>query len=149
MYISLWTISSNTLYLLFAFVVLSMVVLVAEAISRKKKLVSPKVSSAPSPPGPRKFPIIGNLNALNGYEVPYQAFTDLGKKYGQIVKLQLGSVPAVVVNGIDNIKEVIITKINHFDSRPNFQRYHRLFSGNKDNCKYYIEFEGIHKSGYT
>lgn len=87
------------------------------------------------PPGPKPYPIIGNLACLDGYEVPYQAFGVLAKRFGPIISLQLGSVPSVVVNGIDNIKEVLITKSSHFDSRPNFRRYHDLFSGNKQNCK--------------
>jgi cytochrome P450 family 307 subfamily A len=44
-------------------------------------------------------------------------------------------VNAIVVNGIDNIKEVLIHKGHHFDGRPNFRRYNLLFSGNKENCK--------------
>lgn len=92
------------------------------------------------PPGPKPYPIIGNLACMDGYEVPYQAFDDLAKRYGPIISLRLGSVPTVVVNGIDNIKEVLITKSSHFDSRPNFRRYDQLFSGNKQNCKFYLIF---------
>lgn len=90
---------------------------------------------AQRPPGPKPYPIVGNLPCLDGYAVPYQAFDDLAKKFGSIISLRLGSVPTVVVNGIDNIKEVLIAKASHFDSRPNFRRYHDLFSGNKQNCK--------------
>lgn len=90
------------------------------------------------PPGPTPLPIIGNLACMGGYEVPFQAFDDLAKKYGPIISLRLGSVPTVVINGIDNIKEVLITKSSHFDSRPNFERYNVLFSGNKQNCKYFF-----------
>lgn len=90
------------------------------------------------PPGPKPYPIIGNLACLGGYEIPYQAFNDLGKQYGPIVGLRLGSVPSVVVNGVENIKEVLITKSSHFDSRPDFRRYHELFGGDKQNCKYFL-----------
>lgn len=86
-------------------------------------------------PGPMPLPIIGNLACLDGYEVPYQAFSVLREKYGDIISLKLGSVPTLVVNGIDNIKEVMVKKGAHFDGRPNFRRYHQLFSGNKENCK--------------
>lgn len=87
-------------------------------------------------PGPKPKFIVGNLDALNGYEIPYQAFSVLAKKYGNIIKLQLGSVPTMVINGVENIKEVLANKGHHFDSRPNFRRYHMLFSGNKQNCKW-------------
>lgn len=86
-------------------------------------------------PGPTPWPVIGNLHLLKGYKVPYQAFVDLSKKFGDVYSLQLGTVPAVVVQGMDNIREVLIQKSHHFDSRPNFDRYHQLFDGNKENCK--------------
>lgn len=86
-------------------------------------------------PGPKPRRVFGNLESLQGYEVPYQAFTDLGQKYGNVVKLQMGSVPSMVINGVENIKEVLVSKGHHFDARPNFKRYHLLFGGNKENCK--------------
>lgn len=87
-------------------------------------------------PSPRAWPILGNLPAMAGYDLPYQSFGALGKRFGSIIGLRLGNQPAMVVNGIENIKEVLIGKTAHqFDSRPNFKRYHDLFSGNKDNCK--------------
>lgn len=101
---------------------------------RKSTLVN--IEDLQRPPGPKPYPIIGNLACMDGYEVPYAAFDDLAKKYGPVISLRLGSVPTVVVNGIENIKEVLITKSPHFDSRPNFRRYHELFSGNKQNCKF-------------
>lgn len=47
----------------------------------------------------------------------------------------MGSVPAVVVNGFENIKEVLLTKAEDFDSRPNFNRINILFDGDKENCE--------------
>lgn len=89
-------------------------------------------------PSPMAWPILGNLISMAGYELPYQSFGVLEKRYGPIISLQLGYQPALVVNGIDNIKEVLIGKSACFDSRPNFKRYHDLFSGNKENCKYIL-----------
>lgn len=90
------------------------------------------------PPSPRKLPIIGHLHLLGGYEVPYQAFSALGEKFGKIVKLQLGGVKCIVVNGEKNVREALVTKGSHFDSRPNFERYQQLFDGNKENCKWLL-----------
>lgn len=115
----------------------------------KKSLKNSILAEYQRPPGPKPLPIIGNLACMNGYEVPYQAFDDLAKKFGPIVSLRLGSVPSVVINGIDNIKEVLITKSSHFDSRPNFQRYNVLFSGNKQNCKYILKFDSESKQKPT
>jgi Cytochrome P450 len=98
---------------------------------------APKLKEAP---GPKKKFIIGNLDALGGYEIPYQAFSALEQKYGKIIKLQLGFVPTMVINGVEAIKEVMVTKGHHFDSRPDFKRYHMLFSGNKENCKWFLHY---------
>lgn len=89
-----------------------------------------------SPPGPRAWPIIGNLHLLAGYPVAYQAFGPLAQRYGSVFKLSLGSMPCVVVNGLANIKEVLVAKGAQFDGRPNFRRYHELFCGDKENCEY-------------
>ncbi|XP_018568107.1 cytochrome P450 307a1-like [Anoplophora glabripennis] len=98
------------------------------------------------PPTPRKMPIIGHLHLLGGYEVPYQAFSFLGKKYGNVVKLQLGQVKCVVVNDQKNIREALVTKGHHFDSRPNFQRYKELFSGNKENSLAFCDWSETQKT---
>lgn len=138
--------SSNTVLILMTCAVFSVLVFLFElsGVSLKQKCIEnhsivktvESKTFAQRPPGPKPYPIVGNLPCLDGYDVPYQAFDDLAKKYGSIISLRLGSVPTVVVNGIDNIKEVLIAKTSHFDSRPNFRRYHDLFSGNKQNCKY-------------
>lgn len=133
--------SSNTVLMLVTCALVTVLVFLIEFTgvgkTDEKKLMKHKTTTEyQRPPGPKPYPIIGNLACLNGYDVPYQAFDDLAKQYGPIISLRLGSVPTVVVNGIDNIKEVLITKASHFDSRPNFRRYHDLFSGNKQNCKY-------------
>lgn len=106
--------------------------LIMRKTSKNKKCNS---DDLPEPPSPRSFPIIGHMHLLGGYEVPYQAFTELGKKYGSVIKLRLGNVNCVVVNEQENIRDVLITKGNHFDCRPNFQRYQQLFCGNRSNCK--------------
>uniref|UniRef100_A0A182X4W5 Uncharacterized protein n=1 Tax=Anopheles quadriannulatus TaxID=34691 RepID=A0A182X4W5_ANOQN len=97
-------------------------------------------------PGPKNYPIIGALKELNGYEVPYQAFSDMGQRYGPVTALRLGSVNAVVVNGFESIKEVLINKGQHFDSRPNFRRYQLLFSGNKENSLAFCDWSEVQKA---
>jgi cytochrome P450 family 307 subfamily A len=89
-------------------------------------------------PGPYAWPFIGSLHLLGGYEVPYAAFSALAKRYGDVVKLSLGNQKCLIVNGLTNIKEALITKGAHFDGRPNFARFHQLFCGDKENCKYLI-----------
>ncbi|XP_055296250.1 cytochrome P450 307a1-like [Sitodiplosis mosellana] len=143
--------SSNTLLMVLTCAVMAVLVFFVEytgtgSASKTNDKQSLKNSDdLQRPPGPKPFPIIGNLACMDGYEVPYQAFDDLAKKYGPIISLRLGSVPTVVVNGIDNIKEVLLTKSSHFDSRPNFRRYHALFSGNKQNSLAFCNWSDVQK----
>lgn len=129
--------SSNTVFIVLPCVLLTLIMVIMEKKSRKLNLSDD--GFVRRAPGPMSLPILGNLYSMAGYELPYQSFAALAKKFGDIINLKLGFQQAVVVNGIDNIKEVLITKSAHFDSRPNFKRYHDLFSGNKENCKYFTQ----------
>ncbi|KAF2292790.1 hypothetical protein GH714_028966 [Hevea brasiliensis] len=60
------------------------------------------------PPSPHKFPIIGNLHQLGG--LPHRSLWQLSKKYGPVMLLQLGRVPAVVISSAGAAEEVL--KIN-------------------------------------
>ncbi|CAH0549308.1 unnamed protein product [Brassicogethes aeneus] len=129
-------------------IVLLSVFIVAVLIIFCKKLRNVNklpVDGLQKPPTPFKFPIIGHMHLLAGYSVPYEAFSNLGRKYGNVVKLQLGNVKCVVVNGQKNIREALITKGHHFDSRPNFERYQMLFGGNKENSLAFCDWSDTQK----
>lgn len=144
--------STITVFILSVCVLLTVLMLLIDRKSSKKcTMFSDGVMMGRKAPSPMSWPILGNLTSMAGYELPYQSFGVLEKRFGPIIGLQLGTQPALVVNGIENIKEVLIGKSSHFDSRPNFKRYHDLFSGNKENCKYLIRVHPlhlIHKSFY-
>jgi len=90
------------------------------------------------PPAPKAWPIIGHLYLMARYKVPYRVFDEIMADLGSVFRLDLGSVPCVVVNGLNNIREVLMIKGDHFDSRPSFRRFNQLFKGDKNNCKYII-----------
>uniref|UniRef100_A0A8C5H0Z0 Cytochrome P450 2F2-like n=1 Tax=Gouania willdenowi TaxID=441366 RepID=A0A8C5H0Z0_GOUWI len=66
------------------------------------------------PPGPPTFPILGNLLNLS-LENPLGEFERL---YGNVYSLYLGPNPAVIINGLNAIKEAIVTKGHDFAGRP-------------------------------
>lgn len=109
---------------------------VVPSSSRKSGTVETELKAWSPPPGPVGWPIIGSLHLLGKYEVPFEAFSQLSKMYGDIFSITLGSTPCVVVNSFKLIKEVLITKGPHFGGRPNFIRYDILFGGDRDNCKF-------------
>ncbi|XP_028752120.1 flavonoid 3'-monooxygenase [Neltuma alba] len=68
------------------------------------------------PPGPKPWPIIGNLNLIG--PVPHRSFYKLCKKYGPIVHLKFGFKDVVVVSSADVAKAFLKTHGNTFSSRP-------------------------------
>ncbi|XP_037092144.1 cytochrome P450 307a1-like [Pollicipes pollicipes] len=85
------------------------------------------------PPRPWGLPVIGNMVQLGLKTNPYECMTDLSRRFGAVYGLRLGGTEAVVVNDMASIREVLVTKGDHFDGRPNFLRYHQLFGGDRDN----------------
>lgn len=122
-----------TLYLL-TFAILAVMLALFSDNNKQKR----KIGQLPSPP---RLPIIGHLHLLAGYPVPYQAFTRLARKLGTVFGLQLGNVSCAVISGPRDIREALVTKGHHFDSRPDFQRYRKLFCGDKENCKSFFFFK--------
>lgn len=87
-------------------------------------------------PGPRFIlPILGNLIELGKYEAPAIAFTELAKKYGDIYSMTLGSTRCLIVNNLSLIREVLNQNGKSFGARPDFIRFHKLFGGDRGNCK--------------
>ncbi|CAM6091206.1 unnamed protein product [Calypogeia fissa] len=68
------------------------------------------------PPGPRPYPVVGNLPELS--RQIYRDFERLGKKYGPLLYLKMGAVPVVVVQNAELAR--VITKVHDqvFAYRP-------------------------------
>lgn len=97
-------------------------------------ITTPRLT-APPPPRPWGLPVIGNMISLGLKPNPYECMTDMSRQLGAVFGLRLGGTDAVVVNDLSSIREVLVTKGDHFDGRPNFLRYHQLFGGDRDNCE--------------
>ncbi|XP_070762874.1 cytochrome P450 2F2-like isoform X1 [Enoplosus armatus] len=69
------------------------------------------------PPGPTVLPIVGNILHIS-LENPLKDFEKLRKSYGNVYSLFIGSKPAVVINGLNAMKEATVTKANDFAGRP-------------------------------
>ncbi|MQM16381.1 hypothetical protein Taro_049333 [Colocasia esculenta] len=93
--------------------------LLARKISKKQDRPKPKL-----PPGPPGLPIIGNLHQLG--ENSHQTLCRLSKKYGPLMHMQLGRVPALVISSAQLAEQVLKTHDLLFCSRPATTAWKRL-----------------------
>nr|GMD38684.1 cytochrome P450 71A1-like [Ipomoea batatas] len=82
--------------------------LLAKHLRRRRKLHLP--------PGPKPWPIIGNLNLIGS--LPHRSIHDLSQKYGPIMQLQFGSFPVVVGSSAEMAKTFLKTLDINFVDRP-------------------------------
>jgi len=95
-------------------------------------------------PGPKPWPILGSLHLMDGYKMPFEAFTALSKVYGSVFSITLGSSKCMVINDQKAMREVLSEKDSDFDSRPNFSRFDNLFGGDKQNSLAFCDNTTVH-----
>jgi hypothetical protein len=76
------------------------------------------------PPGPKPFPVIGNLLELG--DKPHISLTKLAEAHGPIMTLKLGRVTTIVISSANTAKEVLQTHDQILSNRtiPNALRAH-------------------------
>ncbi|XP_025087471.1 cytochrome P450 1A1-like [Pomacea canaliculata] len=70
------------------------------------------------PPGPRNVPLLGYLPFLG--KAPALTFGSLRDIYGDVFSINMGSFPTIVLNGMDAIREALVTRGDDFSARPAF-----------------------------
>ncbi|KAG0541745.1 hypothetical protein BDA96_02G044000 [Sorghum bicolor] len=68
------------------------------------------------PPGPRPWPVIGNLNLIG--PLPHRSVHELSKRYGSLMSLRFGSLPVVVASSVDMARFFLKTHDLAFIDRP-------------------------------
>ncbi|KAG3289601.1 cytochrome P450 2K1-like [Ictidomys tridecemlineatus] len=92
------------------------------------KIFMAKTSKQHSPPGPKPWPVIGNLHILN-LKRPYQTMQELSQKYGSIYSIQMGPKKVVVLSGYETVKEALVGYGNQFGERSQVPIFERIFNG--------------------
>ncbi|XP_073399844.1 cytochrome P450 1A1-like isoform X2 [Dendrobates tinctorius] len=100
-----------------ALVTFFIVLLITKKIWRKRKL----------PPGPWGLPILGNILQIE--ELPHMTFFKMKEKYGDVFLVKLGSVPVVVVSGLETVKKVLLKQGEQFAGRPKLYTFSLINDG--------------------
>ncbi len=69
------------------------------------------------PPGPRTFPILGNLHLMPTVK-PYKQFDEWGQTYGPIYTLMVGSSPLIILQSHKIAKDLLDKRGFNYSSRP-------------------------------
>ncbi|KAM0822800.1 hypothetical protein ACQ4PT_071276 [Festuca glaucescens] len=83
------------------------------------------------PPGPWTLPIIGSLHHVIS-TLPHRRMTELSRRYGPVMLLKLGEVPAVFISSSEAAAEVLKTNDLAFASRPSSVTLDIFGGGGKD-----------------
>ncbi|MBA0563520.1 hypothetical protein Golob_008495, partial [Gossypium lobatum] len=79
-------------------------------------ITSRKRRRLPLPPGPKPWPIIGNLPHMS--PVPHQGLAAMAKVYGPLMHLRLGFVDVVVAASASMAAQFLKVHDSNFSSRP-------------------------------
>ncbi|GLJ40276.1 hypothetical protein SUGI_0827440 [Cryptomeria japonica] len=86
------------------------------------------------PPGPRRWPIVGNLVQVMLSKLGFQGYIQkVQRKYGPIFTIRLGSQPMIIIASRDLAHEALVQKGSLFASRPPAKGLRKLFTSNQMN----------------
>lgn len=74
---------------------------------------------APLPPGPKGWPILGNIDLLPSDQV-WLKYSELGRQYGGIVYLEVMGSPIIILNDAKHAFDMLATKSRNYSDRPKF-----------------------------
>ncbi|NXN94547.1 CP1A4 protein, partial [Rhinopomastus cyanomelas] len=79
------------------------------------------------PPGPRGYPILGNVLELR--KDTHLALTKLSQKYGDVMEVRIGMRPVLVLSGLDTIKQALVKQGEDFMGRPDLYSFQYISNG--------------------
>ncbi|KAI1773191.1 cytochrome P450 [Hypoxylon cercidicola] len=78
-------------------------------------------------PGPRGWPVVGNLFQQRDV-IPAETYRKWSFKYGPVFQVQLGNTTAVVINSTRAAKQLFLGQSHAMNSRPTFYVFHKKVS---------------------
>ncbi|KAE8689133.1 Kinase superfamily protein [Hibiscus syriacus] len=92
------------------------IALLASLVFLSRVFIGRRCKQIKFPPGPKPWPIIGNLNLIGS--LPHQSLHELSQRYGPLMHLKFGSYPVLVASSPAMAKEFLKSHDQVFASRP-------------------------------
>ncbi|XP_056268961.1 cytochrome P450 2J2-like [Pseudoliparis swirei] len=80
------------------------------------------------PPGPRAFPIVGNLFTLD-YTRTHESMTQLAERHGDVYSLRMGQLWFVVLNRSEVLREALVDQGDSLADRPDLPLLQEISQG--------------------
>ncbi|OWM91373.1 cytochrome P450 71D7-like [Punica granatum] len=96
-----------------------LIIFLSIALRKWKKIHNNNGTVLELPPSPKRLPFIGNLHQMRGSH-PHHTLSNLAKRHGPIMSLQLGEILAIVISSPEAAKEILKTHELAFAQRPKF-----------------------------
>ncbi|XP_063771189.1 cytochrome P450 2K4-like isoform X2 [Pseudophryne corroboree] len=87
-----------------------------------------KTSSANFPPGPKCWPLIGNLHIVD-LRKPHKTYIELAKTYGSVFSVQMGTKKMVVLAGYETVKDALVNHAEEFGERGIPKIFQDMYKG--------------------
>ncbi|KAM3930503.1 cytochrome P450 2K1-like [Leptodactylus fuscus] len=87
-----------------------------------------KRNTADFPPGPRSWPLIGNLHILN-FKKPQETYFKLAEKYGPVFTFHMGPKKMVVLAGYETVKDALVNHAEEFGERAGVKMFQSMDKG--------------------
>ncbi|KAM3930510.1 cytochrome P450 2K1-like [Leptodactylus fuscus] len=90
--------------------------------------VRKKRNTADFPPGPRSWPLIGNLHIMD-FKKPQETYLKLAEKYGPIFTFHMGPKKMVVLAGYETVRDALVNHAEEFGERAGARMFQRVDKG--------------------
>ncbi|KAG8576128.1 hypothetical protein GDO81_009778 [Engystomops pustulosus] len=78
-------------------------------------------------PGPLPLPLIGNLLSLG--KNPHLSLTKMSETYGDVLQIQMGTKPVLVLSGLETIRQALLKQGDEFSARPDLFTFRLIGDG--------------------
>ncbi|KAI3368833.1 hypothetical protein L3Q82_025810, partial [Scortum barcoo] len=80
------------------------------------------------PPGPRAWPIVGNIFTVD-HKRTHESMTQLAEKYGDVYSMRMGQLWMVVLNGFEVLNEALLNQGDSLSDRPDLPVQQDIYHG--------------------